>query len=144
VKEFIQMRRDRLTFGMMIGIPMIQLMLFGYAINSDPKHLPTARAARRTTAPFARTLIAALAQQRATSTSRARRETRGRERTRCCGTARCSSSMTIPVDFSRAARCAANGRRCCSKPTRPIPPADGLRARARRRSSPTTVARTAT
>ena len=42
VKEFIQMRRDRLTFGMMIGIPMIQLILFGFAINSDPKHLPTA------------------------------------------------------------------------------------------------------
>ena len=41
-KEFIQMRRDRLTFGMMVGIPMIQLTLFGYAINSDPKHLPTA------------------------------------------------------------------------------------------------------
>ena len=41
-KEFIQMRRDRLTFAMMLGIPMIQLILFGYAINSDPKHLPTA------------------------------------------------------------------------------------------------------
>jgi len=41
-KEFIQMRRDRLTFGMMIGIPMIQLVLFGFAINADPKHLPTA------------------------------------------------------------------------------------------------------
>lgn len=41
-KEFIQMRRDRLTFGMMIGIPCVQLVLFGYAINSDPKHLPTA------------------------------------------------------------------------------------------------------
>jgi ABC-2 type transport system permease protein len=42
VKEFIQMRRDRLTFAMMIGIPLLQLILFGYAINSDPKHLPTA------------------------------------------------------------------------------------------------------
>jgi ABC-2 type transport system permease protein len=42
VKEFVQMRRDRLTFGMVIGIPLIQLVLFGYAINSDPKHLPTA------------------------------------------------------------------------------------------------------
>src|SRR5919109_1746792 len=42
VKEFVQMRRDRLTFGMMIGIPLIQLVLFGFAINSDPKHLPTA------------------------------------------------------------------------------------------------------
>lgn len=42
VKEFVQMRRDRLTFGMMIGIPLVQLILFGFAINSDPKHLPTA------------------------------------------------------------------------------------------------------
>jgi len=42
MKEFIQMRRDRLTFGMMIGIPLLQLILFGYAINSDPRHLPTA------------------------------------------------------------------------------------------------------
>lgn len=42
VKEFVQMRRDRVTFGMMVGIPMLQLILFGYAINSDPKHLPTA------------------------------------------------------------------------------------------------------
>ena len=42
VKEFIQMRRDRLTFGMMVGIPLLQLVFFGYAINSDPKHLPAA------------------------------------------------------------------------------------------------------
>jgi ABC-2 type transport system permease protein len=41
-KEFIQMRRDRLTFAMMIGIPLLQLILFGYAINADPKHLPAA------------------------------------------------------------------------------------------------------
>jgi ABC-2 type transport system permease protein len=41
-KEFIQMRRDRLTFGMMIGIPLLQLILFGFAINADPKHLPAA------------------------------------------------------------------------------------------------------
>ena len=40
-KEFIQMRRDRVTFGMMIGLPIIQLMLFGFAINADPRHLPT-------------------------------------------------------------------------------------------------------
>src|SRR5215468_11183403 len=41
-KEFIQLRRDRLTFGMIIGIPVIQLVLFGFAINADPKQLPTA------------------------------------------------------------------------------------------------------
>jgi ABC-2 type transport system permease protein len=41
-KEFVQMRRDRLTFGMMIGIPLLQIVLFGYAINVDPKHLAAA------------------------------------------------------------------------------------------------------
>jgi len=42
MKEFIQMRRDRLTFAMMVGIPIMQLILFGYAINSNPKYLPSA------------------------------------------------------------------------------------------------------
>ncbi|MCB1509881.1 MAG: ABC transporter permease [Hyphomicrobiaceae bacterium] len=42
VKEFIQLRRDRLTFGTMIFIPAAQLLLFGYAINTTPRHLPTA------------------------------------------------------------------------------------------------------
>ena len=42
IKEFIQMRRDRLTFAMIIAVPIIQLVLFGYAINTDPKRLPTA------------------------------------------------------------------------------------------------------
>jgi len=40
LKEFIQMRRDRLTFAMMLGIPLLQLILFGYAINVNPRHLP--------------------------------------------------------------------------------------------------------
>ncbi len=61
LKEFIQMRRDRLTFGMMVGIPLLQLMLFGFAINSDPRHLPTAvRIADH--GQFARALVAALRQ----------------------------------------------------------------------------------
>jgi ABC-2 type transport system permease protein len=42
LKEFLQMRRDRLTFGMVIGLPILQLILFGFAINMNPKHLPTA------------------------------------------------------------------------------------------------------
>jgi ABC-2 type transport system permease protein len=42
VKEFIQLKRDRVSFGMIIMIPLIQLMLFGYAINTNPRHLPTA------------------------------------------------------------------------------------------------------
>lgn len=58
-KEFIQMRRDRLTFGMMIGIPCVQLILFGFAINSDPKHLPTAVRSADVSAA-SRTLVSAL------------------------------------------------------------------------------------
>ena len=61
LKEFIQMKRDRVTFVMMAGIPLMQLMLFGFAINTDPKHLPAAiRAADQ--GPFARTFVAALKQ----------------------------------------------------------------------------------
>jgi ABC-2 type transport system permease protein len=42
IKEFRQMRRDRLTFAMLVGVPIMQLVLFGYAINTDPRHLPLA------------------------------------------------------------------------------------------------------
>jgi ABC-2 type transport system permease protein len=42
VKEFIQLRRDRVSFGMIVMIPVMQLLLFGYAINTTPRHLPTA------------------------------------------------------------------------------------------------------
>src|ERR1700690_4644491 len=42
VKEFIQLRRDRVSFAMIIMIPLVQLMLFGYAINTNPRDLPTA------------------------------------------------------------------------------------------------------
>lgn len=59
VKEFIQMRRDRLTFAMMVGIPIMQLVLFGFAINSDPKRLPTAVLAADQSV-FARTIVAAM------------------------------------------------------------------------------------
>ena len=59
VKEFIQLKRDRLTFGMIIGIPVLQLILFGYAINSDPKRLPTAVLAADA-GPYSRSLLAAM------------------------------------------------------------------------------------
>jgi ABC-2 type transport system permease protein len=42
LKELVQLKRDRLTFAMLIGVPIMQLVLFGYAINGDPKNLPTA------------------------------------------------------------------------------------------------------
>ena len=58
-KEFIQLRRDRTTMGMILFIPLMQLVMFGYAINTDPKHLPTAVIARDHS-PFARSLVASL------------------------------------------------------------------------------------
>ena len=59
IKEFIQLMRDRLTFGMIVGIPVIQLLLFGFAINSDPKSLPTA-VLSQDNSQYARTIVAAL------------------------------------------------------------------------------------
>jgi ABC-2 type transport system permease protein len=58
-KEFVQMRRDRLTFAMMIGVPVMQLVLFGYAINMDPKGLPAAVVSAEAS-PFSRSLVRAL------------------------------------------------------------------------------------
>jgi ABC-2 type transport system permease protein len=59
-KEFVQMRRDRLTFAMIVGIPILQLVLFGYAINTDPKSLPTAIVDHDRSA-FSRSVTAAIA-----------------------------------------------------------------------------------
>jgi ABC-2 type transport system permease protein len=59
LKEFQQMRRDRLTFGMAVGVPILQLVLFGYAINTDPKGLPTA-VVSTDSGPMARGFVAAL------------------------------------------------------------------------------------
>ena len=59
-KEFIQLKRDRLTFGMIVGIPIIQLVLFGFAINSDPKRLPT-MLLDADRSEFSRSIVSALA-----------------------------------------------------------------------------------
>lgn len=59
VKEFIQLRRDRVTFATMIMIPLLQLILFGYAINTTPRHLPTAVFAHENT-DASRAILAAL------------------------------------------------------------------------------------
>ena len=59
MKEAVQIRRDRLTFAIMFGIPIIQLILFGYAINLNPKHLPAALLVEEQT-PIVRTLVQSL------------------------------------------------------------------------------------
>ena len=58
-KEFVQMRRDRATFAVMIMMPVIQLLLFGYAINTDPRHMPTV-VELRDNGPLIRDFLAAL------------------------------------------------------------------------------------
>ncbi|RJG46729.1 MULTISPECIES: ABC transporter permease [unclassified Mesorhizobium] len=59
MKEFIQMRRDRITFAMMLGVPLMQLVLFGFAINSDPKSLPAALVATSND-QYTRAMVSAL------------------------------------------------------------------------------------
>lgn len=61
VKEFTQLRRDRVTYAMILAIPIMQLMLFGYAINTDPRHLPAALISHDTST-LADTVIAAIEQ----------------------------------------------------------------------------------
>lgn len=57
-KELVQLRRDRLTFAMLIGVPLMQLVMFGYAIDGDPRRLPTALVAADD-GPFVRTIVRA-------------------------------------------------------------------------------------
>lgn len=59
VKEFIQLRRDRVTFATMIVVPLMQLLLFGFAINTNPRHLPTA-VLMQEDSDIGRSIIAAL------------------------------------------------------------------------------------
>lgn len=59
VKEFLQLRRDHMTFGMIVGLPVVQLLIFGYAINSDPRYMPTALVMGEQS-PFTRSIEAAL------------------------------------------------------------------------------------
>ena len=61
LKELVQMRRDRPTFAIMIMMPVMQLVLFGYAINTDPRHMP-AVVEMREDGPLTRAFLASLAQ----------------------------------------------------------------------------------
>jgi len=98
MKEFIQMRRDRLTFGMMVGVPMIQLILFGYAINSNPKHLPTAVYSADNSV-FARTLVAGLKNSSYFDIVSEPKNTA--EINQLLAENTVQFAVTIPVDFSR-------------------------------------------
>ena len=97
-KEFIQMRRDRLTFAMMIGIPLVQLILFGYAINSDPKHLPTAVYSADNSV-FSRTIVWGLHNSSYFDITHEPKNEAEIQRLLAQGTVQ--FAVDIPVDFSR-------------------------------------------
>jgi ABC-2 type transport system permease protein len=97
-KEFIQMRRDRLTFAMMLGIPLMQLILFGYAINSDPKHLPTA-VYSADNGTFSRTIVWAMRNSSYFDITREPQSEAEIQKLLAQGTVQ--FVVEIPVDFSR-------------------------------------------
>jgi len=98
MKEFIQMRRDRMTFAMMIAIPIMQLMLFGFAINSDPRHLPTLVEVHDS-GPFTRAFLAAM--ESSTYFDIRGTVTNGRETDRVLKAGDASFVVTIPQNFER-------------------------------------------
>jgi ABC-2 type transport system permease protein len=98
VKEFVQMRRDRLTFAMMIGVPIMQLILFGFAINSDPRALPTAVLAADNSI-YARTLIRAI--ENSGYFRVVRQVTSEAEAERALARGSVQFAVTIPENFAR-------------------------------------------
>ena len=97
-KEFTQMRRDRITFAMMLMIPVIQLLLFGYAINSDPRHLPTAVLVEDD-GTFARDVLAAMKNSTYFDITGVARSSA--ELDRMMATGKAQFTVTIPADFTR-------------------------------------------
>ena len=96
-KEFIQLKRDRLTFGMIVGIPVVQLILFGFAINSDPKHLPTA-ALIADRGEFSRSILAGL--KNSSYFDYIGEAANEQESDRMLATGVAQFVVTIPADFS--------------------------------------------
>ena len=98
VKEFIQLTRDRLTYALILGVPFLQMLLFGYAINTDPRHLPTALLVQENSV-FARSVTASIANS---SYFDIRYQVRTpAELEQLVRTGQVQFAITIPGDFSR-------------------------------------------
>ena len=98
LKEFLQLRRDRVTFAMMIGIPVMQLFLFGFAINTDPKHLLTGVIASDQS-EFTRSFLSAMRNSEYFDvTTTLPDETAGRE---ALAKGQLQFVVSIPPDFTR-------------------------------------------
>ncbi|PTR02074.1 ABC-2 type transport system permease protein [Paraburkholderia sp. GV068] len=98
LKEFLQLRRDRVTFAMIVGIPIVQLALFGFAINTDPKHLPTAVIVHDQS-EFSRSFIAAMRNSAYFDIVETLPDEEAGRRALAQG--RVQFVLNIPVDFSR-------------------------------------------
>ena len=97
-KEFKQLLRDRLTYAMILVIPIVQLLLFGYAINSDPKHLPTAVLVQDQ-GPFSRSILSALKNSEYFDLKQSVRSSK--ELDRLIAEGKVQFAITIPGDFTR-------------------------------------------
>jgi ABC-2 type transport system permease protein len=101
VKEFIQLKRDRLSFAMIVMIPLMQLVLFGYAINTTPRDLPTAVLLQENT-DIGRSLLAALENTRYFKITHRLKDAAEFDRVLASG--RVLFAIEIPAGFERALR----------------------------------------
>ncbi|KQZ28455.1 MULTISPECIES: ABC transporter permease [Caulobacter] len=97
-KEFIQLTRDRLTYAMILVMPIVQLLLFGYAINSDPRDLPTAVLVQDH-GPMARSALSALAHNGYFKI--VREAASPEELDQAIARGEVQFALTIPADFTR-------------------------------------------
>lgn len=101
IKEFIQLKRDRVSFAMIIMIPLIQLTLFGYAINTTPRNLPTAVLLQEHS-DLARSILAALQNTKYFKVTDLPRDTAEFDRLLASG--KVLFAIEIPANFERAVR----------------------------------------
>ena len=98
VKEFIQLTRDRVTYALILAVPVIQMLLFGYAINTDPRHLPTALLVQENSV-FARSVVSGIANSSYFEITRQARTPAELEA--LVRTGEVQIAITIPGDFTR-------------------------------------------
>lgn len=101
IKEFIQLKRDRVSFAMIIMIPLVQLMLFGYAINTNPRNLPTAVLFQEHN-DLTRSVLAALQNTRYFKVTEFPRDETELDKLLASG--KVLFAVEIPADFERAVR----------------------------------------
>jgi ABC-2 type transport system permease protein len=101
IKEFIQLRRDRVSFGMIVMLPLMQLILFGYAINTTPRNLPTAVLLQESS-DVGRSILAALQNTQYFRVTRQLHDTAEFDRVLASGEV--LFAIEIPANFERALR----------------------------------------